>query len=104
MTRNSESDAGDVIVDLAALRADVARLAETIGELAQHGKQAAGHHFNDAVGDAQDKIASSAAKAQVQFRAAGDNLETSIERNPLMAMAIAFGIGLCFGMINRPRI
>lgn len=103
MTKNSDSDAAEMIADLAALRADVARLAGTLGELAQHGKQAASSHFNDAVGEAQDKIASSAANAQTRFRAAGDDMEASIERNPLMAMAIAFGIGICFGMISRPR-
>lgn len=89
MTKTIESD--DVIADLVALRADVARLTETIGELARQGKQAASHQFNDAIGDVQDKIASSAAKAQTQFRTAGDDIEASIGRNPLMAMAIAFG-------------
>lgn len=103
MTRNAKSDARDMIADMTALHADVARLAETIGELARHGKQTASHHFNDAIGDAQDKIVSSAAKAQTQLRAAGDDIEASIERNPLIAISIAFGIGICVGMMSRPR-
>ncbi len=103
MNKTVENDAGDVIADLAALRSDVARLAERIGELAQHGKQAASHHFNDALGEAQDKIVDSATRAQTQIRAAGGDIEASIERNPMTAMAIAFGIGICFGLMSRPR-
>jgi ElaB/YqjD/DUF883 family membrane-anchored ribosome-binding protein len=103
MFKNTESDAGDMMADLAALRGDVARLAEKIGELAQHGKQAASQHINEAVGDAQDKIASSAARAQAKMRAAGGDFEASVERNPLTALAIAFAIGMGFGMMSRTR-
>jgi len=99
----TESDARDVIGDLDALRSDVARLAESISALAQHGTQAASHQFTDVVGDAQDKIVSSAAKAQTQFRAAGDDFEARIARNPLTAMSIAFGVGMCFGLLSRSR-
>ena len=36
MTENTEGAAGDLTADLAALRQDVARLAETASELVQH--------------------------------------------------------------------
>jgi ElaB/YqjD/DUF883 family membrane-anchored ribosome-binding protein len=103
MTNNVERAAADIGADLATLRGDVARLAERIGELAQNGKRAAGIRFNDAVGDAQDRIGNTAANAQSHIRAAGSEFEASIDRNPLMAMAIAFGIGIAFGMANRSR-
>ncbi len=103
MTNNVENATADIGADLAALRSDIARLAERIGELAQHGKQAARIHFTDAVGDAQDKIGNTAANAQTQIRAVGSDIEASIDRNPLMAMAIAFAIGMGFGIMNRQR-
>ncbi len=103
MTNNVENATADIGADLAALRGDVARLAERIGELAQHGKHAARIHFTDAFGEAQDKIGKTAANAQSQLLAAGGDIEASIARNPLMAMAIAFGIGIGFGVMSRSR-
>jgi ElaB/YqjD/DUF883 family membrane-anchored ribosome-binding protein len=101
MTSNVESAAADIGADLASLRTDVAHLAERIGELAQHGKQAARSHLSDAVGVAQGKIGDTAAHAQSQIRAAGGDFEASIERNPLTAVAIAFAVGLGVGVLNR---
>ncbi len=43
MTSDTEGATGDLAADLAALRQDVARLAETISGLVQHQTQAAGH-------------------------------------------------------------
>jgi ElaB/YqjD/DUF883 family membrane-anchored ribosome-binding protein len=103
MTDNVESATAAIGADLAALRSDVARLAEKIGELAQQGKQAAKNHFAEAFGEAQDKIVNSAANAQSQIRVAGSDLEASIERAPLIAMAVAFGIGLGLGMMSHSR-
>ena len=59
MSKNTE---GDVAADLAALRQDVARLAETIGKVLQHQTQAAGVGASEAVGDAKDKVADTAAR------------------------------------------
>jgi ElaB/YqjD/DUF883 family membrane-anchored ribosome-binding protein len=103
MTKNVEAAAGDLVTDLAALRRDVARLAETLSELVQHQTQAAGFRVSDAVGEARDRIASTAADTQSRVRAAGGEIEASIERNPLMAVLIAFGIGMSLGMISRGR-
>jgi ElaB/YqjD/DUF883 family membrane-anchored ribosome-binding protein len=103
MTENVKGAAGDVAENLAALRNDVARLAETMSELVQHQTQAAGHRVSEAVGDAKDKISSTAAVAQNRVRAAGCEIEASIERNPLTAVLIAFGIGMSLGVMRRSR-
>ena len=66
MTKNVEDAAGDLTADFAALRRDVARLAETIGELAQHQTQSAGLRASEAVGEARDRITNTAAEAQGQ--------------------------------------
>ena len=103
MTHHVESAASDIGADLASLRRDVAQLAERIGELARHGKQAAGIHLSDAAGAAQGRIGDTAANAQSHIRAAGGDFEESIERHPLTAVAIAFAIGIGVGLTNRSR-
>ncbi len=97
MTENTEAAAKDLTADLAALRQDVARLAETMKEQTQ----AAADRLSEAVGDARDRIASAAADAQSRIRAASGEFETRIERNPLTAVLIAFGIGMSLGMMTR---
>ena len=101
MTETTKGAAGDLAADLAALRQDVARLAATMSELVQHQKQAAGHRLSEAVGDARDRIASTAADAQDRVRAASHEVEASIERNPLTAVLIAFGVGMSLGLLSR---
>jgi ElaB/YqjD/DUF883 family membrane-anchored ribosome-binding protein len=103
MTNNVESAAADIGADVAALRSDPANLVERLGELAQHGRQAARIHLTDAVGNAQGKIGETAAMAQSRARAAGSDFEASIERNPLTAIAIAFAVGIGFGRMSRSR-
>jgi ElaB/YqjD/DUF883 family membrane-anchored ribosome-binding protein len=103
MTKNAEGAAGDLNADLAALREDVARLAETLSKLVQRQTHAAGLGVSDAVGDAKDTIASTAADARKHVRAARSEIEASIERNPLTAALIAFGVGMLLGMMSRSR-
>jgi ElaB/YqjD/DUF883 family membrane-anchored ribosome-binding protein len=81
MTKNTEGAAGDLTADLAALRQDVGRLAETVSELVQH-----------QMADAQENV-----------RAVRGEIEASIERNPMTAVLIAFGIGMLIGRMNRSR-
>ena len=81
MSNNSEGAAGDLTADLAAVRQDVARLAETVSELVQH-----------QMADAQENV-----------RAARSEIEAGIERNPMMAVLIAFGVGMLIGRMNRSR-
>jgi ElaB/YqjD/DUF883 family membrane-anchored ribosome-binding protein len=100
MSKNTE---GDITAELAAIREDVARLAGTISKLLQHQTQAAGVGVSEAVGDAKERIASTAADAQNLTRAATGEIEASIERNPLTAVLIAFGVGMWLGIISRPR-
>ena len=78
MTKPADGAAGDLAADLAALRQDVAHLAETFGKLVQH--------------QTQDRV-----------RAASSEIEASIVRNPFTAVLIALGIGISVGMMNRSR-
>ena len=103
MTKDVEDAAGDLTADFAALRRDVARLAETIGELAQHQTQSAGLRASEAVGEARDRVTNTAAEAQGQLRSASGEIEASIEHNPLTAVLIAFGVGMSLGVFGRSR-
>jgi len=78
MTEHAEGATGDFAADLAALRQDVAHLAETLGKLVQH--------------QTKDRV-----------RAASGEIEASIRHNPLTAVLIAFGSGIVVGMMNRSR-
>ena len=103
MTTNAEANAGDFATDLAALRQDVARLADTMSEMVQHQKQAAGRRVYAAVGDARDKLTSTATDAQHRVCAATGAIEDSIERHPLASALIALGVGMSLGLLCRSR-
>jgi len=103
MSRNTESAAEEFTADLAALREDVTSLADRLTKLVQHQTQSASHRVSEAVGDATDKIASTATNAQKSVCAAGREIEASIERKPLMSVLIAFGVGMSLGLLSRLR-
>lgn len=103
MTKNAEDAAGDLTAGFDALRHDVARLAETIGELARHQTQSAGLRAYEAVGEASDRVTDTAAETQGQLRSASGEIEASVERNPLTAVPIAFGVGMLLGVFGRSR-
>lgn len=103
MTKSPEGSSEDMAADLAALREDVARLSESIAALLQSQAQAAAHHVSDAVDDAKARFAGTAADVTSRVNAAGEEIEASIERNPLTAVLISFGVGMALGMMSRPR-
>ena len=70
MTKDVEDAAGNLTADFAALRRDVARLTETIGELVQRQTQSVGLRASEAVGEARDRVTNTAAEAQGQLRSA----------------------------------
>jgi hypothetical protein len=51
----------------------------------------------------QDVAPLAAAAAQTRVCTASGEIQASIERNSLMAVVIAFGIGLSLGLLSRPR-
>jgi ElaB/YqjD/DUF883 family membrane-anchored ribosome-binding protein len=99
MTENAEGTAGDFAVDLAALRQDVARLAETVSKLVQQQTQAADQRVSEAVGDAREKIAST--EGQHRICAAASAIETCVGHHPLTSILIAFVVGMSLGPLIR---
>jgi ElaB/YqjD/DUF883 family membrane-anchored ribosome-binding protein len=96
--KTGEPTAADLTADLAALRADITRLSDTIAGLVRTQADHAG-----AVGDARDQLSRAAADAQDSALGAAADLERRIERNPLTAVLIAAGLGIMLGMMSRSR-
>jgi ElaB/YqjD/DUF883 family membrane-anchored ribosome-binding protein len=95
--------APDLAADLAALRADIARLSDTMAGLMRAQTDAAGAAVKGAVGDARDQLSQAASHAQDSAFGAAADLERRIERYPLTAVLIAVGIGMALGMMTKSR-
>jgi ElaB/YqjD/DUF883 family membrane-anchored ribosome-binding protein len=99
MSKNTEAASAVLAADIAALRGDVAKLADAFGKVAKARANDAG----DAVASVGGKIAETAEEAKSQLRACGAKIEAGIEQHPLAAMLIAFGVGLSLAMVGRAR-
>jgi ElaB/YqjD/DUF883 family membrane-anchored ribosome-binding protein len=94
----SISDFGE---DLAALRADIAKLTTSVAELAKGQASSAASSMVDAIDQARQKVSDTAGDAQSRMKSAAGDLEASIERNPLTAVMIALVAGLVVGLFTR---
>jgi ElaB/YqjD/DUF883 family membrane-anchored ribosome-binding protein len=95
--------ASDLAADLAALRADIARLSDTMSGLVKAQANSASDAVRGVVGDARDQLSQAAAQAQDSALGAAADLERRIEKNPLTAVLIAAGIGMVLGMMSKSR-
>jgi ElaB/YqjD/DUF883 family membrane-anchored ribosome-binding protein len=93
----------DLNVDLAALRADIARLSDTVATMVRSQADAAGAAVRGVMGDARDQFSQAASNAQDSAFGAAADLERRIEKNPLTAVLIAAGIGMALGMMSKSR-
>jgi ElaB/YqjD/DUF883 family membrane-anchored ribosome-binding protein len=121
----AEPNTSQINADLAALREDFAKLSSSVADLVKLQATQASAAMRGAVGDARERLASTAADtkeklagraadaqdrimgkaadAQDRFMAATADLEATIERNPLVAVLIALFIGLLMGTLSRSR-
>jgi ElaB/YqjD/DUF883 family membrane-anchored ribosome-binding protein len=103
MSENIEGATADIAADLAALRRDIAHMAEAVRGLAAVQTEAVGLRLSDAMGDAKSKISNAAEDAQKNVQAASGEIEAAIDRNPLTAVLIALGVGMFIGLISASR-
>ena len=103
MTKTTEGTFEDTTAHLAALRQDVARLSESVSAFLQNPAPGVAQQVSDAVDDTKAKLSSTAADVKSRVKAAGGEIEASIERNPLTAVMISFGVGVALGMMSRSR-
>lgn len=92
--------AADLTADLATLREDIAKISASLVELLQ---QKATNKVFTAVDGARQKISDKATEAQDKVGAISADLESTIERNPLVAVFLAAFAGFVIGMLSRPR-
>jgi ElaB/YqjD/DUF883 family membrane-anchored ribosome-binding protein len=104
----------EVSSDLAALRADVARLTETMTTIAQNQVGSTSQALSETMESARAVLSEAtetltrtgrdlANEATGRIRTAGTEMGASIERHPLTAVMIAAAIGLAVGMLGRDR-
>ena len=103
MTKKTEGTFEETTAHLAALRRDIARLSESVSALLQNSAPGVAEQVSDAVDDAKAKFSSTAADVKSRVNGAGGEIEASIERHPLTAMLISFGVGMALGVMTRAR-
>jgi ElaB/YqjD/DUF883 family membrane-anchored ribosome-binding protein len=111
----AETAANDLSADIAQLRDDLGRLSASVADLVRSQAKGAATAVRDKVndnlasmGDAVSERAANASAsafrfadgAQDRIHAAGDNIQGSIEKNPLAAALIAAGLGLAIGLMT----
>ncbi len=104
MSKSDDALAADFAASLDALRTDVTKLIQAMEQLGQSHAHAAGQRVNSAVSNATDAISGATTGAKDRVRSASAEMEACIERNPITALLIAFGVGLSVSMLNRPRV
>jgi uncharacterized protein YjbJ (UPF0337 family)/ElaB/YqjD/DUF883 family membrane-anchored ribosome-binding protein len=86
--------------DFEALRADVAKLAQTVGLLMQNQANQTREQMRGVVGAASDNLSQTAAMAQDRFISMEAEMESQIKKNPLAAVGVALGIGVLIGKMT----
>jgi ElaB/YqjD/DUF883 family membrane-anchored ribosome-binding protein len=99
----NDAASADLSADLVALRADIARLSDTMAGLVRSQANSASAAVKGVMGDARDQLSQAASQAQDSAFGAAADLERRIEKNPLTAVLIAAGIGMALGMMSRSR-
>jgi ElaB/YqjD/DUF883 family membrane-anchored ribosome-binding protein len=100
--------------DLDELRADVAKLTETVAQLLRNQAEAGADKLGAGLGAAREAFGETAHSfaragkgiaedAQHRLGALGDDLERSIQRSPLTAVLAAAALGMVLGLMNRSR-
>ncbi len=83
----------------AAARTGASQVKDRAGNIYDSAKERVGNAYESARGTAQDAIQT----AGDQTKLAARNVERKIEDNPLMAVGIAFGVGVLLGALIRSR-
>jgi ElaB/YqjD/DUF883 family membrane-anchored ribosome-binding protein len=79
----------------------VAKLAQTVTDLAQTQSASARGQVMDALGAASEQIAQSAAATQDKMMSLEADLETYVRRNPLYSVLVALGVGFLLGKMSQ---
>jgi len=86
--------------ELQALRADLAKLVETVKAMGVEQADSAMHSAREAIDHAADKVRAKAAEAQRRGEAAAEDLEAMVNRHPLTSILAAIGLGYLVGRMR----
>lgn len=114
MTDARKPEMTDVTADLAALKADVAKLTETLAafvasraetatDTARTEAQAAADTLKAATDKALAEGQALAGEARARAVSLGEDIQGVIERNPTTSVMTALGVGLLVGFLSRGR-
>jgi ElaB/YqjD/DUF883 family membrane-anchored ribosome-binding protein len=98
-----EEASPDIAADWLALRDDITKLTASVSELVRAEATATSDTVLGAVNDVRQKFSEQTTDVKDRLSGAGSDLETAIQRNPLMAMLIAMVAGLLIGLLSRPH-
>jgi len=98
-----KGQAADAKDDLAQLRADFAKLSETVSSLIAGQASAAKSTVRDAASDLYSRGQDAVQQGVEQAKGAAGELSQTIERNPIASVLAAFGVGMLFGLMSRNR-
>lgn len=94
---------GDLTEEIATLRADVSRLAETVGRLVEQEVEQAADRFHDTAEELGRRGRAYADRARAEAAAYESQAEEVIVRNPVTSVLVAAGLGFVFGLLSRGR-
>ncbi|MCK0206946.1 hypothetical protein MWN33_02745 [Starkeya koreensis] len=111
---NAQEDFAKLSDDLATLRADVAKLTETLASIAKAEGESAAEAVASRVRAGKARAEAAAANladegyavyedAKGRAQALGGDVGAAIERNPYGAVLAALGVGFVFGLLTRGR-
>ncbi|MGH2343002.1 hypothetical protein ACRC7T_16145 [Segnochrobactraceae bacterium EtOH-i3] len=114
MTDAKKPELDDVADDLAMLKADIAKLTETlaglvsahtatVSETAEAKAKVAAETLKGATDRAFAEGQALAAEARVRAQSLGADVQGVIERNPTTSVLTALGVGLLVGFLSRGR-
>lgn len=93
----------DLSEEIETLRADVARLTETVGKLVGQQVDETRERIEERAEDVGRRGRAYAERARAEALAYENQAEEIIVRNPVTAVLTAAGIGFVFGLLSRGR-
>ena len=96
MSKLEEAPNTDIVAGFAALRQDVAALVSSMNQILRG-------EAGDIIEDVRKAAVKGGADVKTQVGCMATEFEAGVQRNPLTAVLIAFGVGALFAFISKPN-
>ncbi len=107
MSEHEEKALQDLTSDLAALREDFLKLSTSVRDLVQTQAQTTTRRVVGVVDDARQKLSDEMSGARDHLEShlgsMTADLESTIERSPLLAVLVGAAVGFLLGIVSRPH-